>query len=196
MAVSFSEKEKAGIIAALRQAAGRHAAVKGLRKTTVEELAAEAGISKGMFYKLYPSKEHLFLDMLEQWHIEISERAERVMRDNSALPAPRRAALLLKTALKVMRDKPLIGFCQDDLPFLIRKLPDDFLKEHYQSNEDFIRGLMNRAHVRLSVPENVAYAVVRILIFSLITASKVGSAYGQGVEELIDGVCDRIVKDD
>ena len=45
MAVSFSEKEKTGIITALRLAAGRHAASVGMRKTTVDELAAEAGIT-------------------------------------------------------------------------------------------------------------------------------------------------------
>ena len=102
MAVSFTEKERVGIVAALRRAAARHAAEEGMRKTTVDELTVEAGISKGAFYKFYPSKEHLFLDMLEQWHMEISRKTERAMAENPALPAQQRAALLLKTAWRVM----------------------------------------------------------------------------------------------
>lgn len=36
----------------------------GYRKTKVEELCIEAGISKGAFYKFYNSKEELFLDVM------------------------------------------------------------------------------------------------------------------------------------
>jgi len=196
VAVSFTEKERVGIVAALRRAAARHAAEEGMRKTTVDELTVEAGISKGAFYKFYPSKEHLFLDMLEQWHNEIENRTERAMAENPALPAPQRAALLLKTAWGVIREKPLIGFCQDDLPFILRKLPEKMLSEHYQSNEDFIRTLMARANVRLAVPESVAYAAIRIIIFSPLTASKIGGGYGPAVEALIDGACTVMVMDD
>ena len=73
MAVSFTPKERHGIVNALREAARKNAASVGMRKTTVDELAEEAGISKGAFYKFYQSKEHLFLDMLEQWYQQIYE---------------------------------------------------------------------------------------------------------------------------
>ena len=46
MAVGFTERERTGIVEALRQAAIRCAILKGMKKTTVDELAAEAGISK------------------------------------------------------------------------------------------------------------------------------------------------------
>ena len=193
MAVSFTDKERVGIIAALRRAAGRHAAQSGMRKTTVDELASEAGISKGAFYKFYPSKEHLFLDMLEQWHREIATRVDAALAGNPGLPSPQRAALMLKTAWRAMREQSLIAFCQEDLPFVLRKVPERLQKEHYQTNEDFIRSLMNQAGVTLAVPETEAYAAIRILLFSLLVARQVGEGYEQAMDGLIDSACYRMV---
>ena len=67
MAVGFTTKERESITEALLRAAGRHAALSGMKKTSVDELCAEAGISKGAFYSFYPSKEHLFLTVMERW---------------------------------------------------------------------------------------------------------------------------------
>jgi AcrR family transcriptional regulator len=43
----------------------------GIRKTNVEELTEAAGISKGAFYSFYPSKEELFMDILEEIEEEV-----------------------------------------------------------------------------------------------------------------------------
>ncbi len=194
MAVSFTDKERAGIVAALRQAAGRCAARKGMRKTTVDELALQAGISKGAFYKFYPSKEHLFLDMLEQWHGEIERQVTRALGEHPDLNTRQRAALILKCAWRTMRERPLIPFCRDDLPFLLRKLPENLLQEHYQSNEDFIQSLIARAEISLCVSDAVAFTTLRILLFSLLLAPQVGEDYEQAIDALIDGACQKMVR--
>lgn len=194
MAVSFIEKEKAGIVKALRVAAGRHAASMGMRKTTVDELASEAGISKGAFYKFYPSKEHLFLDVLEQWYHSIYEKAQQALWDNSALPPRERAAMILKATLRAMRAMPLMRFCQDEIPLMVRKLPETLLKEHYQSADEFISTLINRSGVELTVPNGVACAVVKVLFLSLLTAQDVGQQYESAMDELIEGACRQMIK--
>jgi AcrR family transcriptional regulator len=194
MAVSFTDKEKAGIVAALRQAAGRCAALKGMRKTTVDELALEAGISKGAFYKFYPSKEHLFLDMLEQWHREIERQVMLALEENPDISARQSAMLILKIAWRTMQERPLIPFCRNDLPQLLRKLPETLLKEHYQCNEDFIQNLMKRAKISLCVPDTVAYATIRILLFSLLLSPQAGKDYEQAIDALIDGACLKMIR--
>ncbi|MDD3212320.1 MAG: TetR/AcrR family transcriptional regulator [Eubacteriales bacterium] len=194
MAVSFSDKEKSSIITALLQAAGRHATLKGMRKTTVDELAAEAGISKGAFYKFYSSKEHLFLEMLEQWHAEISRQVTQALAENEKLPPRGRAALMLKIAWRAMREHSIVGFCRDDLPFMLRKLPEKLLRDHYQSNEDFIRSLMEQARVKPAVPEGEVYAAIRILMLSLLVTSQVGENYGKAMDHLIDGACELMIQ--
>src|SRR5947209_9855279 len=51
--------------AALLRAAGRVFAEHGCHQATLEAVAAEAGVSKGALYHYFPSKEQLFLTLLE-----------------------------------------------------------------------------------------------------------------------------------
>jgi AcrR family transcriptional regulator len=51
--------------AALLRAAGRVFAEEGFHQATLEAVAAEAGVSKGALYHYFPSKEQLFLALLE-----------------------------------------------------------------------------------------------------------------------------------
>lgn len=64
MARSFSEREKEairkGLIAACQQSWAQY----GYKKTSVDELCRQAGISKGAFYLFFPSKESLFCEVL------------------------------------------------------------------------------------------------------------------------------------
>jgi len=196
MAVSFTDKERAGIIATLRLAAGRCAASVGMKKTTVDELALEAGISKGAFYKFYESKEHLFLDMLEQWYQSIYDSLAQVLRDNATAPPRQRAALMLKVAWRSMRDQPLLRFSQEDIPLLLRKLPESLLREHYQSVDEFISTLIDRSGILLSVPKSEACAAVKILFFSLTMASKVGTYFDEALDALIDGTCHQMIQEE
>lgn len=189
MAVKFTEKECGEIVQALRLAAARHAANGGMRKTTVDELAEEAGISKGAFYKFYSSKEYLFLDMLEQWHENISQRAGEELKRCADLTPRERAAAMLKTAVRAMRITPLEHFMREEIPLLLRKMPEEVGREHYLSDEDFVRQMIRKANVRLSVPETIAYAAVRLLFLSQLTADQVGEGYEEAVDKLIDGAC-------
>lgn len=50
---------------ALLRAAGRVFAEHGFHRATLEAVAAEAGVSKGALYHYFPSKEQLFLALLE-----------------------------------------------------------------------------------------------------------------------------------
>ncbi|QBI54064.1 TetR/AcrR family transcriptional regulator [Streptomonospora litoralis] len=64
---SFSSAERERITSRLRVVGAELFARQGLRKTTLEDLARPAGISKAGFYSFFDSKEALFLDlMLEQ----------------------------------------------------------------------------------------------------------------------------------
>lgn len=187
MAVRFSERERDKIVQALLSSAQAHAAHDGLKKTTVDELAAEAGISKGAFYSFYPTKEHLFLDMLEHWHKDVAEKAAAAMRLNAALPDRQRAAETLKATVRAMRESPLARFQQRDVPLLMRKIPESLWREHYQSDEAFVRGLIADMGVQLTAPEEVVFSAVRILFLSQLTAEQAGPGYERAVDALIDG---------
>lgn len=64
MARSFSEREKEAIRKGLIVACQQSWAQYGYKKTSVDELCRQAGISKGAFYLFFPSKESLFCEVL------------------------------------------------------------------------------------------------------------------------------------
>ncbi len=76
----------------MKEAAAACAAVVGIRKTTVDQLVEAAEISKGMFYKLYPSKEMLFLEMLEDMHRDAYKAADKVLKQFIQLNEAERTA--------------------------------------------------------------------------------------------------------
>ena len=70
MPKAFSDTEREKITARLL-AAGRNAINRaGVRKLVIDEIAREAGISKGSFYSFYPSREDFILSTLESWEAE------------------------------------------------------------------------------------------------------------------------------
>ena len=71
MAKAFSDSERETIRDRLCAAAEIFLGERGIRKTSVEELASAARISKGAFYLFYHTKEELFFDVIMRRHEEI-----------------------------------------------------------------------------------------------------------------------------
>ncbi len=70
--------------ALLVDAALRVFAERGYEEATVDDIAAAAGYSKGAYYFHFASKEDIFLELLERW---IGEQTERLRAFEQGLPA-------------------------------------------------------------------------------------------------------------
>lgn len=79
MARSFTEQEKQRIQLNLLAECEKSWAKFGYKKTSVDELCAKAGISKGAFYAFFESKEALFCDTLRLVQDRLYEYANQVM---------------------------------------------------------------------------------------------------------------------
>ena len=99
MATAFTTAEKEQITHLLLDSARRHASREGMSKTTVDDLAADAKISKGAFYRFYASKELLFLDMLNHWQQDIFVKGQQLLQEYSHLPTPQRTAAAFRETL-------------------------------------------------------------------------------------------------
>ncbi|MGN9842525.1 TetR/AcrR family transcriptional regulator [Nonomuraea sp. H19] len=64
MPPAFSEEERARIIEQLLDTAARLFSTQGLRKTSLEELTAPAGIAKSSLYAFFASKEDLYFEAM------------------------------------------------------------------------------------------------------------------------------------
>jgi AcrR family transcriptional regulator len=193
MASAFTEKERDAIRKALREAAWESAATVGMRKTSVDELAARAGISKGAFYKFYKTKEHLFFELLEDWHNELYEAAWEKWQACEGLPAARRAAETLMEAFGVMERRSMVAFLEGELSHLLRKIPKEDLEKHYHSDETHIRDMIGRMGLTLRQPPEVVHAIILTLFLTISHRREIGPAYHEAMKLLVISACEQLI---
>ena len=136
---SYSEKERAQIIGALRAAAYDSMVKNGVRKTTVDELARQARIPKGTFYLFYDSKELLLYDALMQKHAEVHAGLSGTLaclRDDRSVEAMTDAVCAL---YKLGFDSGLMALMMSgELEILMRKLPDETVEKHIVTDNEYL----------------------------------------------------------
>ena len=193
MATKFSKKEKDDIHTKLKEAARKYASSIGMRKTTVDDLCACAGISKGAFYKFYNSKEALFFEILEDWHTRMYGSALEIISDAKEPVDKERVHKALLFACRSLDEYAMAGFYENDVPLLLRKMPQEVLDAHYHSDEKHIADLIEASGIKLKVSSELASAAVRTLILSFSDRSHVGPLYHQVMELFVKSVCDQLI---
>lgn len=196
MAKAFTEQEADIILQNLKASARRYAASRGVRKTTVDELAREAGISKGAFYKFYPSKEMLFFEILEDMHTEIYAASAEVLKQNRANSPADRAAEAVLAACKIMVESGMMDFMEQDAAFLLRKIPAEVQEKHYHSDEVHIKELLSNAGLEPNGGMELAAATVRGLFLTVSHRENIGPLYPQVLDMLVRGACQRLFPED
>ena len=193
MATAFNEKERTAISEMLIAAAQKYAASVGMKHTSVDFLAKEAGISKGAFYSFYETKEELFLAMFERMHFHMYGNAEKALKAHRQLPQKQRAFKAIQEAYHVFAHYDLITFMQEDLPVLLRKLPKSVLDEHYHDDEKHIKALLTHSGITLTTSIETACAVLRLLILTPMLEREIGEGYPAAMDILIQSVCNYLV---
>ena len=163
----FSEKEKRIIRQRLLEQGYRLFSAHGLRKTSIEEIAGAAGISKGAFYLFYESKEALFLDA--------AQSAEKRLRQGILaaieLPGPSpRARLLavLSKAFEILKTAPILRFVTGaDFDLLLSRVPDATLRDHLFGDLKFFEELISRCQ-NAGIPIRAKPEQIMSLLFPLV----------------------------
>lgn len=193
MAAPFSEQEKKIVRQALKKAASDCVSTGGMRGATVERLAKSAGISKGAFYEFYESKELLFFEVLEDWHSVLYRAAMDVLENRKDLNGPERAAKAILSVCEILQEYSLMDFVENDLPLLLRKIPQHILKNHYHSDEVHITDIIRKSGLILKQPPEVACACVRAIYLSQQSRGQIGEAYPAVLELMVRGLCEQLV---
>lgn len=193
MATAFGASEREEIRSTLRRAAWEHACAEGMKNTSVDQLSAEAGISKGAFYHFYRSKELLFLEVLSVWHQQIFERVESFMTSHADLPPEELARESLKTALELLLYRPAARFILTERDVLLRRVSPEARKKLYRSDDEIVKKLIDVCGVKLNIPMETAVGIVRVLLVSATHASEIGPAYDKVIQALIDSACTQFI---
>ena len=163
--MAFSAEENAAIRETLLREARHCAVTLGLRKTSVEQLTEAAGISKGLFYKYFASKE---------------------------LPPDERIANVLLTACSRLSEIGAMKFIEEDSAYLLRRIPAQVKAEHYHSDEVHIRDLLEESGLTPRGGIALAAATIRGLILTVSHQEQIGALYPQVLETLTRGACEEL----
>jgi AcrR family transcriptional regulator len=195
MPKAFTEREKEIIQKQLLEAGRQYFETHGVRRTNVEDLTRAAGISKGAFYLFYESKEALFMEILNQFEHEFRQRIFEHIRRPDRSHRENFKALLLE-GFQMWRTHPLLHrFNQEDFQYLVRKLPEGTLQQHFQDDEVAIAGLVDQWRemgVNVGVETHILANLMKALFFVSLHEDDFVSGYQPTLEILIELVTEKV----
>jgi len=188
MPKSFPEHERAAIDRALRRAADTSLRRSGVRGTTVDELVAAAGISKGAFYTFYRSREALL------WQVVKEEERRLIDAIGAIASRPEPIEDRLRTAfqehlLAVSGLGSLLT--EENLALLTRKLPPEVLASDSDAGEQALAELLRAFSLDDSAESiSLLHAMVQTLRF---VASGTASGDGRVTDRILASLTDAFV---
>lgn len=193
MAQAFTAEQLSAIRARLFESAQRHALSTGVKKTSLDVLTADAGISKSSFYKFYESKEQLFLEVAGSWEEQILSRAAKTLEAKEHLSNKARAAAFVLAAFEAVHHLGVVRFMREDLPYLNGFIPKDKAREHCISSANNIFDKLQQAHIRFTAPDDTVRSVIELMYLSILSISDLGENFFPALRAMVEGACDRLV---
>lgn len=185
MGAAFTPEEQAIIKADLVSAGRKFLSKYGMRKTSIDQIVAEVGISKGAFYKFYKTKELLFFDVMEAIHEEVYIGVAKVFDETKNLPDVDRVEKALIYALQVFSESSFLTFMTDELPIMVRKIPPEKIKMHSADDALNISNLLKVYGIHLPYSPEFISSLVRALFSLLREKDNIGEAHSEEVIRFI-----------
>ena len=126
----FTEPDRARIRAKLIAAGKRILNAAGIRLLVVDDVAREAGISKGSFYSFYPSREEFILSVFESWETEYRGALIREVTNGTGTPRERIERFFLGAFEILERQPGLAKLGMKDIQAIIERLPPERIAAH------------------------------------------------------------------
>ncbi|SFD14498.1 TetR/AcrR family transcriptional regulator [Clostridium uliginosum] len=196
MGSAFNKQEKIIIRENLKSCAKEFLMKYGVKKTTVDQLVETVGISKGAFYKFYESKELLFFEIITEFHSELYNMAIDIALSNKQLSECECLEKVLIEVCKELEKSSLVEVHENELPYLLRKIPKKILDDHYNDDERHIKEFIKATGICRSVEPELVSAIVRSIILTLSHKAGIGEKYFDNVLKLlIKGVSTQLLGD-
>lgn len=165
MARSFTEQEKENINKCLLEACKQSWTRYGYKKTSVDDLCRQAGISKGAFYHFFESKESLFCEVLCSVQNQICSAASKAIEEHKDKYG---AAEALKL---IYREYDKNNFLRNsdsaDFTILMNRLSKEQAEKIEESNRRSQQIFSGRPYLKFKVDADLAMAVIYSLIMNV-----------------------------
>ena len=165
MARSFTEREKENIKKSLQEACKQSWTQYGYKKTSVDDLCRQAGISMGAFYLFFESKEALFCEVLCSVQEQICRAVSEVIEKHKDKYG---AAEALKLVYREYdKNNFLYNSDSKDFTILVNKLSEEQAKKIQESNNMSRNLFLNQPYLKFKVDADLAMSVIYSLIMNI-----------------------------
>ena len=197
MATAFTTEEKEVIRKKLHKVAKECLQRYGVKKTTVDQMAAMVDISKGSFYNFYSSKEMLFFTVLEEYQIDVMNRLTEQLGMETKIDTNRLVQLLYDFYQDFRYSFMYTIFKNHEMELLIRKLPKEVITNHHLIDDRMVKKIVSRINIRENVSVEIVSALFRTIAMTILHIEEIGEKqFDTTLKLVIQGVVEQITKED
>ena len=197
MATAFTAEEKEVIRKKLHKVAKECLQRYGVKKTTVDQMAAMVDISKGSFYNFYSSKEMLFFTVLEEYQIDVMNRLTEQLGTETKIDTNRLVQLLYDFYQDFRYSFMYTIFKNHEMELLLRKLPREVITNHHMIDDRMVKKIVSRINIRENVSVEIVSALFRTIAMTILHIEEIGEKqFDTTLKLVIQGVVEQITKED
>ena len=197
MVAAFTAEEKEVIKRKLHTVAKECLQRYGVKKTTVDQMAALADISKGSFYNFYSSKEMLFFAVLEEYQIDVMNRLTEQLGMEVKIDTNRLVQLLYDFYQDFRYSFMYTIFKNHEMELLVRKLPKEAITNHHLIDDRMVKKIVSRINIRENVSVEIVSALFRTIAMTILHIEEIGEEqFDTTLKLVIQGVVEQITKED
>ena len=197
MATAFTTEEKEAIRKKLHEVAKECLQRYGVKKTTVDQMAAMVDISKGSFYNFYSSKEMLFFTVLEEYQIDVMNRLTEQLGMETKIDTNRLVELLYDFYQDFRYSFMYTIFKNHEMELLIRKLPKEVITNHHLIDDRMVKKIVSRINIRENISVEIVSALFRTIAMTILHIEEIGEEqFDTTLKLVIQGIVEQITKED
>ena len=197
MATAFTSEEKEVIRKKLHKVAKECLQRYGVKKTTVDQMAAMVDISKGSFYNFYSSKEMLFFKVLEEYQIDVMNRLTEQLGMETKIDTNRLVELLYDFYQDFRYSFMYTIFKNHEMELLIRRLPKEVITNHHMIDDRMVKEIVYRINIRENVSLEIVSALFRTIAMTILHIEEIGEKqFDTTLKLVIQGIVEQITKED
>lgn len=188
----FSEDQMERFRSKLIEAAFDALKDKGVRKTTVGELAKAAGLSTGAFYKFFPSKEALFFTVYDRTEERLKTEVLSTLQ-TSADMSPLALRLIVKQVLRSETMQALFRLMRkEEFDYMLRSTDAALVEQHIQKDHQFAQDALDQLRAK-GLDVQIEEGLLLDYLFALFVLCYEKEQYARHAEQIIDTFIDTIV---
>ena len=190
MARSFTDEEKDNIRERLITECEKSWAAVGYKKTSIDELCAKAGISKGAFYLFFDSKEQLFCRVMDN----NQERIKALCMEALA-KSPGKAdicEMVKQIYLEYDRTNILTQRTGPDFAAFLNRAPAEWKERSQMASTNFIVSTLLNPNMKLKMSKEKTVGLFNALLAIVTSKETLGYDHYEIFCTLLDSVIDEI----